>query len=179
MLIAMLDGLGQAHVGRNHQGRASGLARTNRLTIGTGEDGRIAPPAITAPLQGTALRAGDGEGHRPLNQIVADAPGRAGGDEATGAVLHQASPAFAAIGFVRSTVFLRTKDQNSSISTVERCRSRVRMAVKASACSLARRSHSPIVSYPPARPVMSASTSCSACAIRGPRSRHAGVSGDG
>src|SRR5947207_96484 len=94
-----------------------------------------------------ALCAHHGEGYRSLDEIIADASGGAGGNEAAGAVLHEASPAFASIGFLGSTFFLRTKDQNSSISTVERCSSCVRMAVNASACSLARRSHWPMVSY--------------------------------
>ena len=74
MLIAILDGLGQVHVGRHDQRGPSRLTRAHRLTIGTGEDRRIAPPAITGPLQGTALGARDGEGHRSLNEIVADTP---------------------------------------------------------------------------------------------------------
>src|SRR5260370_3840313 len=147
MLIAMLDRLCQADVCGDHQRRTSGLARAARLTISTCEDRRIAPPAIAAPVQGTALCTRDGEGHRSLNELVAEAPGGAGGNKAAGAILHEASPAFAGIRFVGSTVFFRTNDQNSSISTSARVGSCVRMAVKASACSLARRSHAPIVSY--------------------------------
>src|SRR5258708_40077322 len=107
----------------------------------------MTPPAIDAPVQGAAMGARDGERHRSLNEFVAEAPGGAGGNEAAGAILHEASEAGAGMRCVGSTVCLRTKDQTSSISTVERCRSCVRMAVKASACSLARRSHAPIVSY--------------------------------
>jgi hypothetical protein len=147
MFIAMLDGLRQTHVWGHDQRGASTLARADRLTIGSADDRCIAPPAVAAPCQRTALRACDSQGHRSLDQIVADASTRASGDEAAEAVLHEASPAFASIGFVGSTVFFRTKDQNSSISTVESWRSCVRIAVKASACSLARRSHWPIVSY--------------------------------
>src|SRR5260221_12998902 len=113
--------------------------------IGPCGDRRIAPPGIDAPVEGTALGARDVERHRSLNEFVAEAPGGAGGNEAAGAILHEASPAFAGMRFVGSTVFLRTKDQNSSISTVGRCRSCVRMAVKASACSLACRRHAPSV----------------------------------
>ena len=88
-----------------------------------------------------------GEGDRSLDEIVADASCGTGGDEAAGAILDEASPAFTGISFVGGSVFLRTKDQNSSISTVERWRSCVKIFVKASACSPARRSHWPIVSY--------------------------------
>jgi hypothetical protein len=147
MLIAMLDGLRQAHVCRNHQRRTSALTRAYWLTIGTPEHRRIAPPSLHQVNARTALRACDGERHRSLNEVVADASGGRGGNETAGAILHETSPAFAGIGFVRGTVFFRTNDQNSSISTVERCRSWVRIAVKACACSLARRSHAPIVSY--------------------------------
>src|SRR6266851_5753683 len=109
MLIAMLDRLCQANVWRDHQRRTSGLARADRLTIGPCEDRRIAPPAIAAPVQGTALCTRDGERHRSLNEFVAEAPSGAGGNEAAGAILHEASRAFAGIRFVGSTVFLRTK----------------------------------------------------------------------
>ena len=111
MLIAMLDGLRQAHIGRDHQSRTSGLAGAHRLTVGTGEDRRIAPPAITAPRQRMALCTRDGEGHRSLDQIVTDASSCAGSDEAAGAILHETSPALASIGFAGSPVFCarRTK----------------------------------------------------------------------
>ena len=75
MLIAMLDGLGQADVGRDHQCRATALAGAHRLTRGACEDGRVAAPAITAPAQGTAVCAGDGQRHRSLHEVVADASG--------------------------------------------------------------------------------------------------------
>lgn len=147
MLIAMFDGLRQAHVCWHHQRRASTATGTDGLTIGSSQARCIATPAIATPRQGTTLRASNREGHCSLDEIVADASGGAGGDKATGAILHEASPAFTGISFVGLPVFFRTNDQNSSISTVERCRSCVRTAVKASACSLARRNHSPIVSY--------------------------------
>ena len=95
----MFDGLRQAHICRHHQGGTSQLPRAERLTIGSSEDGRIASPAITAPRQRLALRAGDGESHRSFDQVVADAPSRAGSDEAAGAILHETSPAFAGIDF--------------------------------------------------------------------------------
>src|SRR5512133_2996625 len=93
--IAMVDRVGQADVGRHHQRGATALAAAHRLTIGASEDGCVASPAITAPGQRTAVRAADSQSHRSLHEIVADASGGAGGDETAGAVLHQASPAFA------------------------------------------------------------------------------------
>lgn len=53
------------------------------------------------------MRASDSERHRSLHEVVTDASAGAGGDETARAVLHQASPAFAAIGFVGNPVFLR------------------------------------------------------------------------
>jgi len=147
MLIAMLDGLRQAHLRWYYQRRTAPLPRTDRLTIRPLEDRCIAPPSIATPGQRPALRAFDGESHCLFDEIVTDASRGTGGDEAAGAVLHEASPSLAGIGLLRLPVFFRTNDQNSSISTVERCRSCVRMVVKASACKRARRSHSPIVSY--------------------------------
>src|SRR5260370_15647484 len=143
----MFEALRQTHIGGNYQCRASTPPRMDGLTIGLGEDGWVAPPAITAPRQGTTMRASHRQSHGSLDQVVADASRGTGCDEATGAILHEASPPFTGIGFLRTAVFFRTKDQNSSISTVERCRSCVRTVVKASACSLARRNHAPIVSY--------------------------------
>lgn len=147
MLIPVLDGLRQAHLWWYYQRRTAQLPRTNRLTIRSSQDCCIAAPPIATPGQRTALRACDGEGHRSFDEVITDTSSGTGGDETAGAVLHKASPACAGIGFVRFPVFFRTNDQNSSISTVERCRSCVKTAVKASSCSLARRSHSPIVSY--------------------------------
>src|SRR5438552_3597769 len=147
MVVAMFDRLCQAHLWGNHECWVSTSSCSYRLTIRSGEDRRIASPAITTPCQGTALGASHNKGYRSLDEIVADASGGTGGDETAGAILDETSPTFSGVGLVRETVFFRTKDQNSSISTVERCRSCVRTAVKASACSLARRNHSPIVSY--------------------------------
>ncbi len=120
MLVPMLDSLRQAHLGRHHQQGASALARAYRLTIGSSEDHRIAPPAIAAPVLRMALRACDGEGHRSLDEIVAGTSGGAGSDEAAGAILHEASPAFAGIGFVGGTVFFvrRTKTRRFRPSRV-------------------------------------------------------------
>jgi len=73
MLIAMLDGLRQAHIWRNDQWGTTALARTERLTIGSFEDRGIAPPTIAAPVQWTTLRARSREGDRSLDEIVADA----------------------------------------------------------------------------------------------------------
>jgi hypothetical protein len=147
MLISMLDGLGQAHIGRHLQRRPCRPTSVDRLTIRSCENRFIATPAIATPVYWTAQRARDGEGDRSLDEILSDASGGTGSNEAAGAVLHEASPSFAGICAVLSAVFFRTKDQNSSISTVERCKSCVKISVKACACSLARRNHSPIVSY--------------------------------
>lgn len=147
MLIAMLDGLCQAHVCRHHQWGTSAMPGAQRLARSSFENRGIAPPAIAAPAQRMALRACYGEGDRSLDEIVADASSGTGSNEATGATLGEASPAFTGINVVGGSVFLRTKDQNSSIPTVERCRSFVKMVVKVSACSPARRIHWPIVSY--------------------------------
>src|SRR5260221_4103723 len=90
MLIAMLDGLGQADVCRHHQPRTTPLARAAWSTIGVFEDGCIAPPAIAAPGQRTALRACHNKRHCLRDEIVADASGGTGSDETAGAVLHKA-----------------------------------------------------------------------------------------
>ncbi len=147
VFIAMCDALGQANSIGNHQGWTSAFARVQRAPIRLCENAWVASPAIAAPRQSTRMGARDGLGYGSLDQLVSDAPGGAGGNEAAGAILHQASPAFSGVGWLSVAVFFRTKDQNSSISTVERCKSFARTAFKASACSLARRSHSPIVSY--------------------------------
>ena len=115
MLIAVLDGLCQTHVWRHHQWGRSALPGAQRLAIGSFENRGIAPPAIAAPVQRMALCACYGEGDRLLDEIVADASCGTGGDEAAGAILHEASPAFTGISFVGGSVFLRTKDQNSSM----------------------------------------------------------------
>jgi len=147
MLIAMFDALCQADVRGNPKLRASGLPSAHRLLIRRFENAWIASPAIAAPDE--CLRMGPCHrlAHRSLDQFVSDASGRTGGDEAAGAILHQASPAFSCVGLPIIAVFFRTKDQSSSISTVERCKSSARTVFNASVCSLARRSHSPIVSY--------------------------------
>jgi len=147
MFIAMFDALRQTHVRGNNQRWASAFAGAHRLPIRLGENVWIASPAIAAPGQGPRVSACDRLAHGSLDQIVADAPGRAGSDETAGAILHQASPAFSCVGWLICAVFLRTNDQNSSISTVERCKSSARTAFNAAACSLALRSQMPMVSY--------------------------------
>src|ERR1700680_3006395 len=57
MLIAMLDGLRQAHIGRHPPRRTSQLPRTHRLTIGPLEDRCIASPPIATPGQRPTLRS--------------------------------------------------------------------------------------------------------------------------
>lgn len=132
---SMFDGLRQAHICRHHQGGTSQLPRAQRLTIGSSEDGRIAPPAITAPRQRLALRAGDGQSPRSFDQVGASAPRRAGSDEAAGAILHETSPAFAGIDFAGGSVFLRDAgpklvdfDEREVQILTRRCSSRPRHA---------------------------------------------------
>jgi hypothetical protein len=145
---SMLDGLRQTHIGRHHERGTSTLPRVDRLAIGSSEDGRIAEPSITAPRQRMALCAGEGEGHRSLDQIGASASSCAGSDEAAGTILHETSEAVASIGFAGSPVFFaRRRTKTRRFRPSRGANPDAQRAVKASACSLARRSHSPIVSY--------------------------------
>lgn len=57
MLIPVLDGLRQAHLRWDDQGRTAQLPRTDRLTIRPSQDGCIAAPPVATPRQRTTLRA--------------------------------------------------------------------------------------------------------------------------
>ena len=158
--VTMLDRLRHLEGVRHDEWWSPPSAGPLRLAILLGQHLGIASPAIGTPGDGALScpcgRLGDG----PRDELVANAPGGIRHDKTTGTVEHEAPPAFAAAGATvrlivqrapgaggHGDVFLRTKDQNASISTVERCRSWTSTALSASACCPAKRTHRPIVSY--------------------------------
>jgi hypothetical protein len=147
VLIAVLDRLGQLDVRWHDPSRSSPLARWRRPAVLLGEDVAIALPAIAAPGERCLLGPVSRLGNRIRNQRLADPSSGGGHNEATRSILHEAAPALAGVGFVWLPVFLRTNDQNSSISTVVRCRSRTKTAVMAAPWAAARCSQTLIVAY--------------------------------
>src|SRR5712691_2720692 len=167
MGIAMFDRVRQLEGRGHHEGWTTAPAGAHRPPILLGKHGGVAAPAIAAPAQRPLPRPGCRQADGSSHPLLTDAPGRMGDDEAAGAVHDQTPPALpiwaGLVPFVwRSAqsllvaggafgrhggVLLRTKDQNSSISTVESCRSRTSTLLRASAWRAARRSHWPIVSY--------------------------------
>ena len=117
VLIAMLDGLRQGERLWHDEPRTPALARAHRLPIGASQDVPIAVPAITEPGEGTLVSSREGGGHGSLDQVLAQWTGGTGDDEATVAILHQASPALSLVRLASCPLFFCTNDQNSSIST--------------------------------------------------------------
>src|SRR5712692_8186468 len=97
MLIAMLDGLRQSERFWHDQRGTSPLARAHRLAPGAHQDAPIAVPAITQPRERPLVSPLDGAGQRALKQAFAQRTGGAGHNEATVAVLNQASPALSLV----------------------------------------------------------------------------------
>ena len=147
MLIAVFDGLGQLHAIGYLQTGASPLPGPLRLAILVGEHLGIALPAIAAPSQRLLVRMRCRLLHGLGYQWGANASADGSDDEATLPLLDESAPPLPSVRFVGACVFFRTKDQNSSISTVVRDRSRSNVALRCSAWSAARYNHVRIVSY--------------------------------
>src|SRR5688572_8185558 len=110
----------------------------------------IAAPAVTDVGQRLEVAAQGGLSQGQRKQVRAVLAAGGGDDEATGTVVDQTAPVAADGGRVGRTplpVFFLMNDQNSSTSTVVRCRSWTRMAVMRSACSTASTAQRRMVSY--------------------------------
>jgi hypothetical protein len=138
--IAVCDGLGQTHGGRNHEARTTTSPRIHGLPVDAHHDRAIAPPAIAVPRQGAPLSAAHRQAHRLCHEGIADAPGGTRHDEARGALDYQTPPPRARVGLL--PIFFCTNDQNASISTALRRRSWPNTSVKAAACAAAATSRS-------------------------------------
>src|SRR5947207_4115392 len=143
----MLDGFRQRDRLWNDPPGTTPFAGQHRLSIGPREDVLVAMPPIAEPVQFALLGPLNRNGHCMLDQVLAQRTSGAGDDEATVAILHQASPALSLVRLANCPLFFCTNDQNSSISTWFRCRSLARICVRASAWAAARLSHALIVSY--------------------------------
>src|SRR5215213_8060898 len=149
--VAVLDALGQRQVIRHLLARAPHPPLPHRPPIRPGQDRAVVAPAVTAPGERSPAGAGlglrDGGAREALVVIMA-----AGvrDDHPTRPILDQAAPAITDIRRVSRDallVLLLTNDQNSSISTVDRRRSRTSASSIAVACRAASFSQRPIVSY--------------------------------
>src|SRR5262249_31141198 len=152
-----LDRLGQADAfGRPQDIPAGSNARWHAIAIGLLDRLRVRRPPIAevrdADVPPRALSCGR---HDRARQGPLARSARPGDDEATRAVLAHAAPSVAGSALRARIIwlwrrgdplFLPTKDQNSSISTSERARSRARSAVTASARAPKRRIQTAMVS---------------------------------
>lgn len=100
VIIAMLDRLGQLDVFGQHSSRSSPLARWRGPTVLLREDVSVTLPAIAAPGERCLMGSVSRLGNRLRDQWLADPSGCGGHNEAAGAILHEAAPALAGVGFV-------------------------------------------------------------------------------
>lgn len=98
--ITVLNGLGQLYLLRHHSARSSTFAGGERPTILLGEDVPIALPAITAPGEWRLIGSIGNLSNGVRDQWLTDPSGCGSHDEATGAILHETSPALTGVGFV-------------------------------------------------------------------------------
>ncbi|MGO8949172.1 MAG: hypothetical protein ACLQUY_16305 [Ktedonobacterales bacterium] len=124
VVVAMLDGLGERDASGHAQSGPAAPPSAHRLPVDLTDDRRVRTPAIATPSQRLTSRNGLGLAHRELRERLVARTARVGHHEAAGPVDDQALPAlpYRRRVVVARQVFtlLRTKDQNSSISTVER-----------------------------------------------------------
>ena len=148
MLIMMLNRLRQGHrVGDDQLAPSPSAITRLRLAIGVLQDARIVLPTITEPAKRTLLGSSNRRRNCLCDQVLTEGTSCGSDHEATVAILDQTTPAFSLVRPFCCALFFCTNDQNSSISTWLRCRSQASTCVRASACSAARLSHTPMVSY--------------------------------
>src|SRR6266446_6932740 len=105
VLIAMLDRFRQGDRLWHHPRGPSPFAGGRQLAIGSYQDVLVTVPAIAEPVQFALVGALNRDGHRLLDQFLAQGTGSAGDHEATGSILHQAAPAFSRIRLAGCAVF--------------------------------------------------------------------------
>src|SRR2546423_13305100 len=104
----MLDRLRQGERLWDDPARTSPFAAQLALAIGSHQDAPIAMPARTPPVQFALVGPLDRSAHRVFDQVLTQRTSGAGDDEATVAILHQASPALSLVRFANCPLFFCT-----------------------------------------------------------------------
>ena len=108
------------------------------------------PLAVGAPSHRLSSRAGMDLRDSLIHQVLIPPATGVRNDKAALPLLDHAAPSISSLRWVlwgELPILLWTKDQNSSISSSESLRSCTNTSVSASACSAARESQRPMVSY--------------------------------